>query len=133
MRLRTKAKLSFEPSFKRRPVPQDARGKVGRRQGALVRTIARRSIRRRKKASQPGTPPTNREGQLKRFLFFSWDPTTQSVVIGPEQLGGSDTPAVLEGTRRRGRQRGLKPRPFMVPALEKAKAKLPELWRGAIK
>lgn len=133
MRLRIKSRLSFEPSFKRRPVPDDARGRVGRRQGALVRTIARRSIRSRKAVSQPGTPPTNREGQLKKFLFYSWDPTTQSVVIGPEQLGSSDTPAVLEGTRRRGRQRGLKPRPFMVPALAAAQAKLPELWAGAIK
>ena len=128
-----KVKFKFEPSFKRNPVPDDARGKVGRRQGALIRTIARRSIRRRKKVSQPGKPPTNRDGQLKRFLFYSWDPTTQSVVAGPDQLGSSDTPAVLEGTRRRARQRGLKARPFMVPALEKAKDKLPELWRGAIK
>jgi hypothetical protein len=126
-------KVKYKPrfSFQQRTIP-DAKKRVGHRQGALVRTIARRSIRKRKKVSNPGQPPTSRTGILKRFIFYSWDATSQSVVVGPEILPGAKTytPAALEGTRRR---RHLKPRPYMGPALEKAKAKLPELWAGAIK
>jgi len=126
-------KVHYKPrfEFQRRRIP-DAKARVGNRQGALVRTIARRSIRRRKKPSQPGKPPTNRTGTLKRFIFYSWDATTQSVVVGPERLPGAKTftPAALEGTRRR---RHLQPRPYMRPAMDAARTKLPELWSGAIK
>lgn len=126
-------KVRYKPrwEFQRRKIP-DAKARVGHRQGALVRTIARRSIRTRKRPSQPGQPPTNRKGLLKRFIFYSWDATTQSVVVGPEKLPGAKTytPAALEGTRPR---RQLQPRPFMGPALDQARDKLPELWQGAIK
>ena len=37
--------------------------------GASIRLIARRSIRRRKKPSAPGQPPSSRKGQLKELLF----------------------------------------------------------------
>jgi hypothetical protein len=63
--------------------------------GAFVMTAARQSIRTRKDVSQPGAPPTNRVGTLKRFIFFVFDPALQSVVIGPESLGG-DVPGILE-------------------------------------
>jgi hypothetical protein len=51
--------------------------------GAYVRRDARKSIRSGKKTSKPGMPPRNRTGTLKRFLYFSFDKTRKSVVIGP--------------------------------------------------
>ena len=129
IQVRTKYKPNFQ--FQKVKVPA-AKRRVGNRQGALVRTIARRSIRTRKKPSQPGKPPTNRTGKLKRFIFYFWSDGTQSVVVGPEKLPGAktETPAALEGTRRR---RRLRARPYMEPALTKAKDKLPELWQDAIR
>jgi hypothetical protein len=72
--------------------------------GGMIRTTARRSMRRRKKASAPGTPPSAhtkspqfpRGPLLKDRLFFQYDSGTRSVVVGPEKLGGSRAPGVLE-------------------------------------
>lgn len=54
--------------------------------GAMVRKIAMRSIRKRKKTSQPGSPPSSHTGLLKRFIFYSYDRLRRSVVIGPIRL-----------------------------------------------
>jgi hypothetical protein len=51
--------------------------------GAFVRTRARSSIRKRKKVSAAGTPPSSRTGVLKRFIFFSYERQNDSVIIGP--------------------------------------------------
>lgn len=57
-----------------------------RKIGGNVRLIARRSLRKRKKASAPGEPPSSHEGSLRERIFFIWDPQTQSVTIGPERF-----------------------------------------------
>jgi len=78
------------------------------RQGAFIRTAARSSIRRRKRTSEAGKPPSSHAGILKRLLFFSYDRDRDSVVIGPAKTNQvffqSDgkpvtgtTPEVLEG------------------------------------
>jgi len=67
--------------------------------GAYVRTAARRSIRKRRKSSAPGRPPSSHTGLLKRFIFFSYDSGARSVVIGPERLSGrnrGEAPGILE-------------------------------------
>lgn len=105
--------------------------------GGLTRTISRRSIRKRKTISAPGKPPTSQTGLLKRFIFFSFDPQSRSVVIGPAALqrveGGGDGPSLLEfGGKRTSGQRGkqvFRPRPFMGPAFDKAQEKLPDIWQ----
>lgn len=122
--------------------------------GSYTRTTARRSMRKRKAASAPGSPPSVHEGQIKRFLLYSYDVLVKSVVIGPTLLGRSPTTLELMefgGVRRRrmgerrrhtrGRKRGqfakrevikthatYPARPFMGPAFEIAKEKLPEFW-----
>ena len=80
-----------------------ARRRVLSRQGAFVRTAARSSIRKRKKASAPGQPPSSHEGSLKRFLLFYYDPQAETVVIGPQRtstaatgVGGEPATQVLE-------------------------------------
>lgn len=57
--------------------------------GAYVRTRARSSLRRRKRKSAAGEPPsvhsTDRFATLKNILF-AYDPERQSVVVGPVAL-----------------------------------------------
>ena len=88
--------------------------------GAFVRRAAQTSMRYRKGASQPGQPPSAHKSKqlaalkkmgrakhngalLRELLFFAYDPTTRSVVVGP--LGfkakGTPVPALHEfgGTR----------------------------------
>jgi len=114
--------------------------------GAFVRQTARRSIRRRKKASQPGRPPSSHRGLLKKFIWFGYDVVRRSVVIGPVRLsqkGRGEAPSALEhggivmmqSPRRRGKKTRarIRPRPFMGPAIEKEKPKLPALWRDSVK
>ena len=115
--------------------------------GAFVRTTARSSIRRRKKVSEPGKPPSSHVGLLKRFIYFGYDPQRETVVIGPMPLHGRGYGNALEaleyggtftryaGTRRRRRRyrAKYKARPFMGPAFEQVKPKLPQMWRDSVK
>lgn len=120
--------------------------KVLSRFGAFVRTSARHSIRKRKRASAPGEPPSSHTGLLRRFIFFGYDRDRRSVVIGPQRLnqkvgdaphaleyGGSST--VVEGLRGRRRKRRIKvaARPYMGPAFEREKPKLPAMWANSVK
>jgi hypothetical protein len=117
--------------------------KVLSRFGAFVRRTARGSIRKRKKTSPPGKPPTSHTGLLKQFIFFSYEPQRKNVVIGPMRLtqnNRGDAPSALEygGTVMldRGKDKtqvSVRSRPYMGPAFEKEKQKLPALWRDAIK
>ena len=125
--------------------------------GAFVRQTARHSIHSRDGVSAPGRPPHSHTGLLKRFIFFSYDPGSRSVVIGPARLNGygqGEAPALLEyggrttwshlkqvgwyGSSRAPKYERVqasvyvRPRPYMGPAFEKEKAKLPEIWRNSI-
>ena len=119
--------------------------------GAFVRRTMRSSIRKAKSPSKPGNPPHSHTGLLKQFTFFSFDPTSRSVVIGPERLNAvltGNVPEVLEygGTARNRvvtrvngkksvtvRTSTIKARPFANPALAKELPKLPEMWRNSVK
>jgi len=120
--------------------------KVLSRFGAFVRRAARSSIRKRKRASAPGEPPTSRTGLLRRFIFFGYDRTKRSVVIGPTRLnqrqgdaphaleyGGMST--VVEALRGKRKKRRVKieARPYMGPAFEKEEPKLPGMWRNSVR
>lgn len=113
--------------------------------GAFVRRTARSSIRKRKRISEPGQPPSSHIGLLKKFIFFGYEPRKHSVVIGPVRLSEKGrgeppgAPALLEHggtttlTRRGKRKRArFRPRPFMRPAFEKEHPKLPAMWRDSI-
>jgi len=117
--------------------------------GAFVRQGARTSIRRRKRISRPGEPPSSHTGLLRRLIFFGYDSREKSVVIGPAPLNGvgrgeggegGEAPSLLEhgGTttlKRRGRRvrATYRPRPYMGPAFAKEQPKLPALWRDAVR
>ncbi len=105
--------------------------------GAALRLTARRSIRRRKGPSAPGTPPHTHTGALRSSIVYSVEKHADRVVIGPAFGGVGLSGALHEfGGRRRARRRGraarYKPRPFMGPALEKIKPRLPRMWAGSI-
>ena len=111
------------------------------RGGALVRQIARRSIRKRKKTSAPGRPPSSHAGDLRNKIFFGYDPDTASTVIGPVKYAAGEAPNLLEfsGTVVRrlksGRTRRLhyRARPCMAPALKVGTPKLPPMWRKSVR
>ena len=144
--------MFFDRDKIRRKTDSAAR-RVLSRFGAFVRTAARSSIRTRKKVSDPGKPPSSHGGELKRGIFFGYDPKRETVVIGPVPLHGRGYKDALEaleygGTVRRhkwvypggqGRAR-LKPyraryraRPFMQPAFEQERPKLPAMWRDSVR
>ena len=114
--------------------------------GAFIRTTARHSIRKRKGTSPPGSPPSSHSGLLKRFIFFGYERSRQTVVVGPMRLNQKvgDAPAalehggtsvVVEGTRGRRRKRRvrIRARPFMGPALQKELPKFPSLWANSVR
>lgn len=129
-----------------------ARKKVLSKFGAYVRTRARSSLkapgkkaRKAKAVSAPGRPPFSQTGTLKKFLFFSYDFTRESVVIGPARINGVVDPRALPALeyggpstvedRRGGTRRpvSVKARPFMGPALAKELPGLPAMWRDSVK
>lgn len=116
------------------------------RAAARLRLYARRRMRRRSRPSRPGEGPTVRQGQLKRFLLYAYEPRHGTAVIGPKRLSGAtgDTPATLEHGGRlrrwvgRGRSRARRlvlyeQRPSTMPALERVQPDLPSFWNGVIK
>ena len=114
--------------------------------GAYVRTAARSSIRKRKKASAEGSPPSSHTGLLKKFIYFGYDASQQSVVIGPAKLNTSTgAPEILEygGTatisqrikpgKYKKKKVAISARPFMHPALKQEQPKLPAMWQDSVK
>jgi len=100
--------------------------------GAAIRLTAKRSIRRRKKASPEGQPPSTRKGQLRGAIRYEVEKQKDLVVIGPEHSKVGTSAGAHEHGGRYKRQRYPK-RPFMGPALNKTKDRLPKLWAGSVK
>lgn len=140
MRLNQAKGLFFDRPAVKNAVDRAER-KVLTKFGAFVRRGARSSIRKRKAVSQPGSPPSSHVGLLKQNIFFVYEPNRSSVVIGPILLGkGTDAPALLEHggkVTRRIRNRRVRmtyrPRPYMGPAFEREKPKLPAMWRDSVR
>lgn len=115
-----------------------------RRVGGYLRMVARRSMRKRKGPSQPGTPPNAHEQPLLRtFLEYAFDPIKRRLVVGPKLLPRSNN-FVIPGLMERGGviqakrkdttfAKNYPARPFMKPALEKqSKNLLMNSLRGQI-
>lgn len=111
--------------------------------GAFIRTTARRSMRRRRGPSRPGRPPHAHAGLLRDLLYFSFDGATDSVVVGPAAISkGGEAPPVLEfggRVRKPDYWRGparlitIRARPYMGPALRKARERLAGDWKDQIR
>lgn len=107
--------------------------------GSYVRQTAKKSIRKRKGTSKPGSPPFSHTGTLKKFLFFGYDQNRRSVVIGPVVVPGKsgNAPSVLEHGGRvtlpKGNSTNIAPRPFMQPAFTTELSKVKSLWKDSIR
>ena len=100
--------------------------------GGAVRLAARRSIRKGEKASTPGTPPHTRKGRLRGAILYSVERQQERVVIGPRYtVAGPSGMAHEFGGRFRGAR--YDKRPFMGPALEKVRDRLPRMWAGSVR
>lgn len=140
-----KIKQLFFDTAKVKRAVDSARRRVLSKAGAFIRRRAKSSIRKRKATSAPGQPPSSHTGILKRFIYFGYEPSTDSVVIGPVRLQKlGDAPSALEHggktvvRRRKGRKfvkkkTKIKSRPFMEPALVAERKNLPELWRNSVR
>ncbi len=100
--------------------------------GAATRLAARKSITKAKGASAPGKPPHTRRGRLRNAIKYALASDKQSVVIGPDYAVAADSGAAHEfgGNYRR---QNYDRRPFMGPALEKVKDRLPRFWGSTVK
>lgn len=98
-------RLDFFDSERVLAAVEKAERRVLSKFGAYVRTRARSSIRKRKATSKPGQPPSSHEGSLRRLLFFAYDASARSVVVGPVPFRRGEAPELLETggtvTRRR--------------------------------
>jgi len=112
--------------------------------GAFIRTTARHSIRTRKGSAPPGKPPHSHEGSLRRLIYFGYDRSSDSVLVGPVGFKRSTVPHVLEfggktevKRRRRGKvvkmRATVREHPYMGPALEKERPNLPKRWTGSVR
>lgn len=136
--------LFFDRPAVKRAVDRAKRAVLSRA-GAFIRQRARTSIRPRKGSAPPGSPPHSHEGSLRRLILFGYDPRSDSVVVGPVGFRGSVAPRALEfggkttvASRRRGGREArrtirIAARPYMQPALEKERPKLPVLWRDSVR
>src|SRR5690606_25919908 len=100
--------------------------------GAAIRLTARRSIKKAKGPSAPGTPPHTRKGRVRNAIKYAVTAAKQSVVIGPDHAVAADSGSAHEFGGRY-RQENYDKRPFMGPALQKVKDRLPRLWAGSVK
>lgn len=78
-----------------------ARKRVLSKFGAFIRRTAKGLIRKRKKSSPPGKPPSSHTGVLREFIYFAFDPAVDSVVIGPaktNQVFFADSGRPVTGT-----------------------------------
>ncbi len=82
----------------------------------LVRLEAKRSIRKSKEPSSPGEPPKSKSGKLRKSIFYRVG--RRDAWIGPTRPEGSHANIVEGGAEH------MAPRPFMGPAMKRARPKI---------
>jgi len=106
--------------------------------GGFTRTTAKRSMRKLAHPAPPGKPPRVVKGTIKRLTFYSFDPATRSVVVGPvlssRPTGAPDNLEHGGLVRAHGKHKAyvMTPRPFMQPASDKANERLPDWWAHSL-
>ena len=99
---------------------------------AVIRVTAKRSIRKRAGPSPAGQPPHTHCGVLPRSLRYAVARNRQSAVIGPDytvarRVGRPHEKGGIYFGRR------YPARPYMLPAFEKIRPRLPRFWGGSIR
>jgi len=99
---------------------------------AAIRLTARRSIKRSPTYSDPGVPPHTRRGLLREAILYAVEKDAQVAVIGPAyDFVGVSGSAHEFGGRFRGDD--YPARPFMGPALEAIRPRLPGFWAASVR
>ncbi len=80
--IRINIKAHLDADRIRRKVDQASFNSLGHA-GGTIRKTAYRSIRKRKKTSRPGSPPSSPTGRLRRSFRYEVERQTPGVVIGP--------------------------------------------------
>ncbi len=141
--------MKFSMFFDKAPVLRAvdrAERQVLSKAGAFIRRRAKSLVRKRKRVSRPGEPPSSHAGHLRRLIFFGYDRAASSVVIGPllfRSAGGPTVPELLEfggvvtRERKKGRRRRrtmrYRSRPFMGPAMEAEAPNFPSLFKDSVR
>jgi len=126
-----KAKTKFDGSKVRKAARAGSITSFGHA-GAAIRLQARHSIKKNPKKSDAGMPPNTRKGILRSAIKYAVSRSPLSVVIGPDvDVAGTSGMAHEFGGRYR--KERYEKRPFMGPAFEKVKPRLPRLWAGSVK
>lgn len=139
-----------------------ARTKIFNEFGRQVRATALASIVYSDFPSRPGRPPhahksrkitrtsrstgkkrTRTVSFLKEFLYYKYDFTSESVVIGPERLATTVDPNALPALEYGGsaiiisdgkkKRVTIAARPFMRPAFEIERPGLSQLWKDSVR
>lgn len=140
-----------------------ARARILGEFGRQVRRAAQASLKYADGPSTPGNPPhahrtrtvkrtsrstgktrTRTVSLLRDLLFYSYDSTSRSVVIGPEKahtntVGDNAASALEYGGKSTIINHGktvdvtIRERPFMRPALRDEQSKLPPMWANSIR
>jgi hypothetical protein len=99
---------------------------------AAIRLVAKRSVRKKKGPAPAGQPPHTHTKRLPRAIKYAVEKQRGRVVIGPdvESFGTAGKAHEHGGTYKHERYAR---RPFMGPALEKTKERLPRMWAGTVK
>jgi len=131
--------------FDRRPIIESlgrATAAALSKAGAFVRTRGRSKLRKRRASAAANQPPSSHVGSLKNKTFFSFDPSTRSVVVGPEKFNKGAADTIEKGgeetlTDKHGHSRRVTypPHPWMGPALaEEIRAgTIPGPWHDSVK
>jgi hypothetical protein len=108
-----------------------------------TRLYAELDAARRAATSPPNHPPNAIVGTIKKLTVFAADTQKHSVVIGPtlankptgapRNLEEGGTATLVSKKTGKARTVKIKKRPFMKPAFDKAKSRLPKMWRDSIR
>jgi len=97
------------------------------KQGAYIRTVAKRSITTKDRPSLPGHAPRSVTGLLREFLIFKYNPSAASVVVGPAFMGGRVFLERVETERWTGPRGGKHVRYKRIYARRAARPTVPEI------
>jgi phage gpG-like protein len=126
-----RAKTKFDDRKVRRAARSGNIESLGHAGGA-IRLAAQRSIRKGKTAAPAGQPPRTRKGRLKQAIQYAVETSRGSVVVGPNvDVAGTSGAAHEHGGQYR--DENYPQRPFMGPALQKVKDRLPAFWAGSVR
>lgn len=97
-----------------------------------VRKVARSSIKSRKRISLPGFPPSSHTHELREFILYDVSDLGDYAIIGARRLSKPGlAPKALEHGGMDPLGHFYQPRPFMEPALEETKRRLPDFWKNS--